>query len=373
MAAPPVYRPQTIQAKPTDNGPPVYRPTPLTRPAVSNKLPPAPIIPSIQGSAQAKPVATDVLQQRAVGTRNLLSSSNTSAHAHGGRTEGKAATHTTHPAKPSSAGLIAPQIGARSTTIQREIYKFEGDTWVLERIGTKGGFTPPARPDEGMLYFNTVTGEQGPEIKNVEAGLADLMIMKGSLNDAKIAVPWPEYLWNGLQNGTTDGSVTTLGTIRLKSGEATLFHGSEGWLLPLWKELLEPFMTRNGQLPYIRGQEWYTLGRAVVDVSVNFYNNRPATAALGFHKDTAGDNLFVNLIFNNKKPILATEWTVDKRPMKKAKKTQMIKYMGEDSVANAIETTREQINGLRTPPEGREIIEGGLRPARLFLCHGLTN
>ena len=212
MAAPPVYRPQTIQAKPTHNGPPVYRPTPLTRPAVSNKLPPAPIIPSIQGSAQAKPVATDVLQQRAVGTRNLLSSSNTSAHAHGGRTEGKAATHTTHPAKPSSAGLIAPQIGARSTTIQREIYKFEGDTWVLERIGTKGGFTPPARPDEGMLYFNTVTGEQGPEIKNVEAGLADLMIMKGSLNDAKIAVPWPEYLWNGLQNGTTDGSVTTLGT-----------------------------------------------------------------------------------------------------------------------------------------------------------------
>ena len=82
-------------------------------------------------------------------------------------------------------------------------------------------------------------------------------------------------------------------------------------------------------------QKWYDTGKAVVDISVNFYNNRSAQdRSFEFHKDTAGDNLFVNLIFNNKKPMLATEWAVDTRSMKVRKKQFMDSFLGDVSMSD---------------------------------------
>ena len=342
MAAPPVYKPNQSAAVQRTNAPAVYRPEP-TAPVQLTAAPPAY---RPQGAVNSSAAAPPPLRRSPASIPPRQTAAQPVAQAK------QLAT---------SAGGMAPQPRSRSTTIQREIYKFEHDKWVLEKLGTPGTKQPPPRPNGGNVYFNTVTGREGSTIKGVEAGLADLIIVKGSLRDAKIDLQWPEYLWNGLQTGTGEGSVTTLGTIRLESGQGPRFKGLQDWLKPLWNELLNPFMERNGQLPYIKGQDWYTSGWMVVDISVNFYNNRSAQdATLGFHKDTAADNLFVNLIFNNKRPILATEWVVDTRKMKAAKKRQMNQYTGSDEVADAINETRSAIVSGGYRPEGTAIIEGGI-------------
>jgi len=75
---------------------------------------------------------------------------------------------------------------------------------------------------------------------------------------------------------------------------------------------LETFMSANGQWPYIKAQPWFTSGDYVIAVDVNYYPDRSGfKAAPVFHKDTGGNNIFVNLIFDNKKDIEATEWFAD--------------------------------------------------------------
>jgi len=252
-----------------------------------------------------------------------------------------------------------------ATTIQRQIMAFRAGRWEVAKVGTKGTHQPPAQPNPGMGFFNTVTGIQGPTIASVEAGLADLMVIKGSLRDAQINLQWDAALWNDLNAATAEGGVNELGYVRLRSGHAPWYRGSSVpatfLLRRTWTLLLEPFMNRNGQLPYMYAQPWYRNRAAVIDVSVNFYKNRAAIdRSFEFHKDTAGDNLFVNLIFNNARPILATEWTVDTRAMKQKKKARMTTFMGDSSVADTIEQTRQDIVAGTYSPKGTARIEGGV-------------
>jgi hypothetical protein len=77
---------------------------------------------------------------------------------------------------------------------------------------------------------------------------------------------------------------------------------------------LKKFMDARGQWRYIESQDWYKNHEYVIAIEVNYYGNRSGqayTMSPLFHKDTGGNNLFVNLIFDNKKPIEATEWFVD--------------------------------------------------------------
>jgi hypothetical protein len=78
-------------------------------------------------------------------------------------------------------------------------------------------------------------------------------------------------------------------------------------------DFLEKFMNKNGQWDYIKNQDWYTSGDYVVGIDVNYYANRlvDQEALPAFHKDTGGNNIFVNLIFDNEAPIEATEWFAD--------------------------------------------------------------
>lgn len=79
-------------------------------------------------------------------------------------------------------------------------------------------------------------------------------------------------------------------------------------------DFLEIFMTANNQWTYIKNQPWYRSRDYVIGIDVNFYPNRAQkTYKLSpqFHKDTGGNNIFVNLIFDNQHPIEATEWFVD--------------------------------------------------------------
>jgi hypothetical protein len=274
-----------------------------------------------------------------------------------------------------AGGSMAPTVTPKSNTIQREIFKFEQDKWALERPGTPGTRKLPDRPKDGKIYFNNVTGKRGRTIKAVEAGLVDLMMVNGSLKDLKGNVQWPDQLWKDLHKSTDDGSVNYMGTIRVRCNTDLKTHlykykWNKSWHEPLkkvWNELLKPFMQGNGQLPYIFGQEWFKSGDMVVDISVNFYNNRAGEdRSFEFHKDTAGDNLFVNLVFNNKQPMLATEWVIDKQKMHKAKRDQMIQYMGGDSVVNAINATRDSIEKKKYRPTGTSKIEGGVVTGEAF-------
>jgi hypothetical protein len=77
---------------------------------------------------------------------------------------------------------------------------------------------------------------------------------------------------------------------------------------------LEEFMDDRGQWGYIKQQAWYKNREYVIGIDVNYYPDRSSslyTMSPQFHKDTGGNNLFVNLIFDNKQPIEATEWFVD--------------------------------------------------------------
>ncbi|PSL53976.1 hypothetical protein B0I31_10730 [Saccharothrix carnea] len=77
-------------------------------------------------------------------------------------------------------------------------------------------------------------------------------------------------------------------------------------------ELLEKFMRRNGQWTYLEQQDWFRSGDYVVAVEVNYYPDRSgANDRPEFHKDTAGINVFANLIFANTQPMEATEWFAD--------------------------------------------------------------
>jgi hypothetical protein len=71
-------------------------------------------------------------------------------------------------------------------------------------------------------------------------------------------------------------------------------------------------MEANGQWDYIREQDWFKKEGYVIGIEVNYYANRLGSGALpGFHKDTAGDNVFANLIFDNDDTIEGTEWFAD--------------------------------------------------------------
>ena len=86
-------------------------------------------------------------------------------------------------------------------------------------------------------------------------------------------------------------------------------------------KLLEKFMEANGQWDYIRDQDWFKRDGYVIGIEVNYYANRSGSGALpAFHKDTAGDNVFANLIFDNDDTIEGTEWFADVEKPSQARK-----------------------------------------------------
>jgi hypothetical protein len=77
---------------------------------------------------------------------------------------------------------------------------------------------------------------------------------------------------------------------------------------------LKEFMDARGQWAYIESQRWYQRREYVIGIDVNYYPDRSGSAYTMsplFHKDTGGNNLFVNLIFDNRQPIESTEWFID--------------------------------------------------------------
>jgi hypothetical protein len=72
-------------------------------------------------------------------------------------------------------------------------------------------------------------------------------------------------------------------------------------------------MNGNGQWAYLLSQDWYRNGDYVVAIDINYYPDRAGSYKIypSFHKDTGGNNIFVNLVFDNDSEIEATEWYTD--------------------------------------------------------------
>lgn len=152
--------------------------------------------------------------------------------------------------------------------------------------------------------------------------LDSLLMTTGELSELiPDTLPWTALAAELRTKYLTNGRYSPLATLctvyhdaRVQTGP--LIHGPGGVatddLTRRVVEFVRAFMTANGQLPYLEHQPWYRNGEHVVAIDLNYYPDRTwATETLMFHKDTGGNNVFVNLIFDNKLPIPATEWFAD--------------------------------------------------------------
>lgn len=115
---------------------------------------------------------------------------------------------------------------------------------------------------------------------------------------------------------TWKDDVAELCTVYYKHGSTRFVHRKPNCAattrIPVLADFLEGFMGLNGQWPYIQRQPWFRSGAYVIAVDINYYPDRSGhKVAPAFHKDTAGNNIFVNLIFDNDDTIEATEWFAD--------------------------------------------------------------
>ena len=274
------------------------------------------------------------------------------------------ASASSRPTQAGHAGIQRSPFGSKS--IQRTIHRFNNGKWEIAEPGTAGSFRKPDDGHQGE-YFNDVTGKRSDKIDEVRAGLSDLMMITGSLKDVKVT--WPKRVWDALMTNLNSG-VTVLGKVTLAMGSNPKVDPAEPdfqtVLELLWDQFLRPFMNANGQIPYIQRQSWFTKHRAEVDIDVNFYKDRGYGAELSFHKDTAGDNLFVNLMFNNQAPTPATEWIEDLATPLRTKRREMRKLMPKAMRAE-IRTARKNIREDRHKPAGKKTIRGGIADEAAFV------
>jgi Domain of unknown function (DUF4157) len=311
--------------------------------------------------AEADRMARHVATQR-VGTRVRMPQ---------GALQRSAALHSSAQITSHSDKSHSGAAGSKPNTIQRTIWRFDGRRWRTAELGTKGRFK---KPDDGAKgeYFNDVNNQRGKNINDVRAGLSDVMMITGSLTDKKMDLPWPKQLWKDLLKIElpVGGDIIVLGTVTLEFGQPIKFFPlTAKYYRPLqdvWFLLLSDFMRKNGQLPYIERQRWFTEREAKIEIDINFYPERGSNAELSFHKDTAGDNLFVNLIFNNDKEMLATEWIEDLLDPLKIKRLEMEKLLPPGMIAE-IKAAREAMLAGHHAIEGAGTIRGGIAGSAAFV------
>jgi hypothetical protein len=127
-------------------------------------------------------------------------------------------------------------------------------------------------------------------------------------------------------------------------------------------QLVDGFMNANGQWPYLLAQSWFTGGKFFIAVEVNYYPQRSTntyTMSPLFHKDTPGDNIFVNLLFDNKGPIAATEWFVDVQDPS-GKRAALQQKLLPPAHLQALANLRGTLRGRRTEQVSQLEVHGGV-------------
>ena len=244
--------------------------------------------------------------------------------------------------------------------------------WQVAERGTAGKHPLPNAPQAGD-FFNDVTAATGPSADAVRAGLLDRMMHTGSLVELMKPADFKSLSKRLGKHCQTNGiNELNLGTVRLKNDNGkvtgrTLTADLSDPRLGEAADFLLAFMRANGQLSYIEDQNWFKVLKAPVFVDVNYYHDREIGGAeLGMHKDTAGDNLFVNLIFNNEKETPATEWMQDADDPLGEKRKAMTALLPQ-AMMQSIVDAKTELRQPGTHAGGRDQVEGGVMPAFAFV------
>ena len=229
-----------------------------------------------------------------------------------------------------SHSVVDPWPVQHKQSVQRQIHQWEQDKWNPGESKKEGTKKLPDAPPDGNTFFNDVTGQAG-KTKQEAAGLEALVMNIGSVAEEKINLgeEWDrtaEMLTRSFGPGEPNQTIN-LGYFTINSKDETWKWdaGGDGVEGGAWTTVISSFLSKlmiaNGQMDHIRAQQWYQNGTHEVQIDVNFYLNRLSNdAPLYWHKDTGGGNIFVNLIFSNKKPIVGTEWTPDTQPVSEQKR-----------------------------------------------------
>jgi hypothetical protein len=205
--------------------------------------------------------------------------------------------------------------------------------------------------------------EELPSDPDDEGTLRSLLMQTGEL---KNLLGGPDGGWPGIAAKLSDTfmpeerdpddepPIAKLGTVYYQPGmkgkivadEDGVDLGKQDMLTTI--RFLNKFMNANGQWDYIKKQDWFKVGGDyAIAIDVNYYPDRTIydESSPGFHKDTAGDNIFVNLIFDNKSDIEKTEWFADAAEPSKKRAAWQEKLLPEShlrELARARETLRQE-------------------------------
>jgi hypothetical protein len=207
------------------------------------------------------------------------------------------------PSQPSST----QESGTLETITRRDVMVTEPtEVQVPERVGGKtlGSLLMQTGPLEGLVKKED----------NTWPGIAKEL--------KKVFLPYQKSLKSPQARASY---VAELGTVYYGPGKVAMIKEdleNSKWTnqMPEVVKFLEKFMDANGQWGYIEKQDWFKKGDYVIGIDVNYYPDRSGfnPDSPQFHKDTGGNNIFVNLVFDNEKDIEATEWFADpEQPSKK--------------------------------------------------------
>ncbi len=272
------------------------------------------------------------------------------------------------------------QPGQSNAVVQRNIHEFKNDAWVRV-VETQPGKKDLPESAEAGKFFNDVTGAQANSLEDMHLPLVDMMMKSGKLNSLmgqEIIVTWQDLAGKlhaaaGLHD-VQDGDIMPCGALQLsesnKKGEFEItkdHYKLEDPVLDSLKSFILQFMGANGQLDYIYTQPKFRDKTWKVVIDINFYPNRPLeTGGLGLHKDTAGDNLFVNLIFDNTQPMPATEWTQDREPPDPSRQQTLDSKMPK-KLQKEIVRAKEQLKNNSSQRPGYANIEGGTLDSNAYV------
>lgn len=199
---------------------------------------------------------------------------------------------------------------------------------------------PPSKMPEGLQSITKQDIQISPPKESSKKPLHSLLMETGSVDDIipKEKNTWPTiatrlrkvFLGHQQELPTKEDRaryVANLGTVYYQHGKKRVIRqsgeeeqenikylneGQTGYM-PEIANFLENLMEANGQWDYINGQDWYTKGEYVIGIDMNYYPDRSEfnPESPKFHKDTGGNNIFVNLIFDNEDQIEKTEWFTD--------------------------------------------------------------
>lgn len=290
------------------------------------------------------------------------------------------------------ARTIAQLFGAApGDVLQRSIHEHTREAgWKVVEPGT-AGTRSPGEPPEGQPFFNDLTGVYGATRDSVRAGLADRLMHVGSLPelDNDLALQWGTLASKlGLYTEQALGKVEqkhvgdeeygdrmiNVGSLYMSDLEKSESDKVVARSKMPWEDIVacaafvRGLMQANGQLDHIRRAPWWQAGGLQVRVDMNYYHNRPldrTSRKVGMHKDTAGDNVFVNLVFTNTAATPATEWTQDRAAIIGKKKQKMLEKGVPKSLLDEFHQAKSLLAGVEAP--GKNHIEGGVMPAMAFV------